>query len=130
DMNEIVFLDRQPFDYVLKRYAAADIFVLPGVTASHGGRDITPNVLMEAMAMKLPVVSTISGAIPEVVENGVSGLLVPPHDEQALAGALVRLIQEPGLRQTYGRNGRRRVEERFDVAKNATAFVSLFGQTY
>jgi len=128
DMNEIVFFGRQSFDYVLKKYEAADIFVLPAVTASHAGRDITPNVLMEAMAMKLPVVTTRSGAIPEVVENGVSGILVPPRDEQALAEALSGLIENDALRETLGRNVRKRVEKRFDINKNVAEFVTLFGQ--
>ena len=127
-MNEIVFFGRQSFNYVLKKYEAAHIFVLPAVTASHGGRDITPNVLMEAMAMKLPVVTTRSGAIPEVVENGVTGILVPPRDEQALAEALSGLIGNDALRETLGRNARKRVEERFDINKNVAEFVTLFGQ--
>ena len=79
--------------------------------------------------MKLPVVSTTSGAIPELVEDGVSGILVPPRDEQALADALVRLLKEPALREALGTNARQRVEERFDIRKNIRAYVTLFGDT-
>jgi len=125
-MDEIEFLGRQPFDFVLQKYGAADLFVLPAVTASHGGRDITPNVLIEAMAMKLPVVSTFSGAIPEIVDDGVCGLLVQPRNEQALAEAILRLIEDPPLARMLGSNARKKVEERFDIQKNIAQFVSLF----
>jgi len=100
--------------------------VLPAVTASHGGRDITPNVLIEAMAMKLPVVSTFSGAIPEIVDDGLSGLLVHPRDEEALAEAILRLIENPAWAEMLGSNARKKVEERFDIQKNIAQFVSLF----
>ena len=70
-----------PFAAVREKYAEADIYVLAAVPASDGRRDVTPNTVIEAMAMALPVVSTRSGAIPELIEDGVSGLLVPPRDE-------------------------------------------------
>jgi colanic acid/amylovoran biosynthesis glycosyltransferase len=124
--EEVVFLGRQTFDRVLEAYQDADIFVLPAVTAKHGGRDITPNAVIEAMAMKLPVVSTLSGAIPEIVENGVSGILLPPRDEEALVQAIVGLIENESLREQLGNNARKRVEERFDIGKNVSDFVTLF----
>jgi glycosyltransferase involved in cell wall biosynthesis len=124
---EVTFLGAQPFDRVLQRYREVDVFVLPAVQSSDGRRDITPNALIEAMAMHLPVVSTQSGAIPEIVEDGVSGLLVPPGDAAALAQAITRLLSDGVLREQLGRNARKRVEERFDVAKNIAAYVALFG---
>jgi glycosyltransferase involved in cell wall biosynthesis len=124
--REVVFLGRQPFDRVLEEYQDAEIFVLPAVTAKHGGRDITPNALIEAMAMKLPVVSTLSGAIPEIVENGVSGILLPPRDEEALVQAIVGLVGNESLREQLGNHARKSVEERFDIGKNISDFVTLF----
>jgi colanic acid/amylovoran biosynthesis glycosyltransferase len=124
--EEVLFLGRQPFAYVLQKYEEADLFVLPAVTASHGGRDITPNALIEAMAMKLPVVSTWSGAIPEIVEDGINGFLVPPRDEQALAQAIIRLLTNPTLAEELGTNARKKVEERFNINKNISQFVTLF----
>jgi len=124
--EEVLFLGRQTFDRVLQEYQDAEIFVLPAVTAKHGGRDITPNAVIEAMAMKLPVVSTLSGAIPEIVENGVSGILLPPRDEEALVQAIIGLSENESLREQLGNNARERVEERFDIDKNVADFVALF----
>ena len=124
--KEIIFRGRQPFVYVLEKYREADIFVLPAVVAKHGGRDITPNVLIEAMAMKLPVVSTTSGAIPEIVEDGVKRYSVSPRDEQALVQAIIRLLTNPTLAEELGTNARKKVEERFNINKNISQFVTLF----
>ena len=124
--EEVLFIGRQPFDRVLEEYQDADIFVLPAVTAKHGGRDITPNALIEAMAMKLAVVSTTSGAIPEIVQNGVSGILLPPRDAGALAATIIQLIENPLFRVELGNNARKRIEERFDSGKNVAHFVGLF----
>ncbi|MFI5365064.1 MAG: glycosyltransferase [Candidatus Binatia bacterium] len=124
---DVTFLGAQPFDRVVEKYREADLVVLPAVQAADGRRDITPNALIEAMAMQLPVVSTRSGAIPEIVEDGVSGLLVPPRDATALAQAIMRLLDDAALRERLGDNARKRVEERFDISKNIAAYVALFG---
>ena len=124
--DAVRFLGAQRFDRVLEKYRAADIFVLPSVIAADGSGDVTPNVVIEAMAMKLPVVSTRSRGIPELVEDGVTGILVPPRDQEALAGAILHLAQDNALRAELGNNGRKRVEERFDIHKNIREFVELF----
>ncbi|MDX2170098.1 MAG: glycosyltransferase [Deltaproteobacteria bacterium] len=115
-----------PFDRVLEHYQRADVFALASTLASDGGRDVTPNVLIEAMAMQLPVVATRMTAIPELVEDRVSGILVPPRHPQALAAALARIADDPDLAATLGINGRRRVEERFDMRRNARQYLALF----
>jgi len=124
--QEVRFLGAQPFTRVLARYKEADVFALPSVIASDGRGDVTPNVVIEAMAMKLPVVSTWVRGIPEIVENEVSGLLVPPGDKEALAQAIIRLSEDPELRVTLGNNARKRIAERFDINNNIKAFVALF----
>ena len=93
--------------------------------AANGGRDITPNVLFEAMACGLPVVSTSTGAIPEIVENGTDGLLVPPADPAALAGAVQRLAGDYGLRQALSVNARKKVAEKFNSARNISTLTAL-----
>lgn len=122
----VFFLGIQPFKKVLAELDYSDIFVLPCVIAKNGGRDISPNALIEAMAMKLPVISTKIAAIPEMIEDGVSGILVSPNDEDSLVEAIIKLIKEPELRKSLGENARKRVEERFDLNKNYSKFVDLF----
>jgi colanic acid/amylovoran biosynthesis glycosyltransferase len=124
--DSVFFLGSQPFKQVLEKYREADIFILPSVIAQDGSRDITPNALIEAMAMKLPVISTTVTGIPEIVEDGVSGMLVPPNDEKALTDALIKLIQDSDLRKRLGENARKRVEEKFDVNKNINRYIDLF----
>lgn len=124
--REVAFSGALSFDRVVDKYACSDIFVLPAVLARDGTRDVTPNALIEAMAMGLPVVSTTVGAIAEIVEHETSGLLVPSRDAAALADAIQRLIGDPGLRSLLGAQARRRVEERFDLATNIQSYAELF----
>lgn len=124
--RRVRFHGAQPFDAVLEWYRRADVFVLPCVVAANGSQDITPNSLIEAMAMRLPVVSTTITALPEIVNDGVHGLLVPPGDAEALADALARLIHDAELRCRLGANARARVQERFDVRRNVAEFATLF----
>lgn len=86
-------------DRLRQLYATCDIFVFPTLL------DLIPNVLREAIAMGLPVVSTPLAAIPEIVEDGRTGLLVPPGDRAALAAALRRLVASPAMREELGRAG-------------------------
>lgn len=118
-----------PFAEVLERYRGSDLVVLPSVVAEDGSRDIIPNVLLEAMALGIPVVATTVTGIPELVDQGVEGLLVPPHDVAALAEALARLIGDPALRAELGRNGRARAERDFDVDRNVARTVELFAES-
>jgi glycosyltransferase involved in cell wall biosynthesis len=123
----VKFWGSQPFAVVKSAMQNADLFVLPCVAARDGSHDITPNSLLEAMAMSLPVISTRSGAIPEIVEDGVSGLLVPPGDEAALANAMSTLISDVTLRSRLGEAARATIVERFDIVRNAATHARLFG---
>jgi glycosyltransferase involved in cell wall biosynthesis len=125
--DTVRFAGPQPFDSVLARYAEADVFVLPAVLAADGRREVTPNALIEAMAMQCAVISTPVGGIAEIVEHGVSGLLVLPRDAAALAAAIARLLGDAALREQLGRAARRRVEQHFDLDRNIARYVELFG---
>jgi colanic acid/amylovoran biosynthesis glycosyltransferase len=83
-------------------------------------------VLMEAMAMEIPCVSTFVAGIPELIRNEVDGILVSPSDDRALAGAIKRLIEEPDLRRRLGEAGRRRVVEKYDLDRNITHLAEIF----
>ncbi|MBN1315745.1 MAG: glycosyltransferase [Anaerolineales bacterium] len=123
---KVVFVGTLPFDRVMDAYKNADIFILPCVLGLDGDRDVTPNTLIEAMAYKIPVISTWLSAIPEIVEDKVNGILVPLGDEQALSDAIVTLAQDAELRKMMGESGRKRVLERFDITKNINQYVDLF----
>ncbi|HWP21007.1 MAG TPA: glycosyltransferase [Burkholderiaceae bacterium] len=104
----------------------ASVFALPSVVTSSGDRDGIPVALMEAMASGTPVVSTYVSGIPELVEDGVSGLLVQPADAQGLAGALRTLLEDRELALRLARGGRETVERNFDVTKEARKLYEAF----
>lgn len=104
----------------------ADILLAPSVTSKDGDQEGTPVVLMEAMAMGLPVVSTQHSGIPELVENGISGFLVPERDVDALVEKLSHLIEHPELWPEMGRAGRAYVEEHYDIDKLNDRLVKIY----
>lgn len=97
-----------------------DVFVLPSIEEPFG------LVCVEAMASELPVVASRVGGIPEIVKDGETGLLVPPADDEALAGALVRLAGDPELRRRLGKAGRARFLELFTVEAMAKKTLELY----
>jgi glycosyltransferase involved in cell wall biosynthesis len=108
------WLGTQPHEVVLKHYRRADVFVLGCEVASNGDRDGIPNVLLESMAMGVPVVATRVSAIPELVENMKSGLLVPPGNPHQLAHAILELLTNDRLRQQVIPTGKQTVSRSFD----------------
>jgi glycosyltransferase involved in cell wall biosynthesis len=100
----------------------SDVFVFPSL---HEGLGIA---LLEAMAMGRPCVASDVGPIPEVVEHGRSGLLVRPGDPDALAEALVTLLQQPELSRRMGERGRQIVREKFDIRQNVRALQALYSE--
>ena len=112
---------------VLARYRAADVFVLSSRVAGDGDRDGLPNVLMEAQSQGLPCIATAVSGIPELIEDGVTGLLVPPRDRDALAGAIARLVADPALRVRLGRAGRVRTLSDFSLERGIDRLVARFG---
>ena len=89
--------------------------------------DGLPNVIMEAQSQGLACISTTLSAIPELIEDGVTGVLVPPDEEEPLAIALARLISDPGLRARLGDSGYRRVRERFSHEQGVEQLALKFG---
>jgi len=95
--------------------------------AGDGDRDGLPNVLMEAQSQGLPCVATDVSGIPELIEDGVTGLLVPPRDRDALARALARLVGDPALRAQLGEAGRERTLRDFSLERGIDRLVQRFG---
>jgi colanic acid/amylovoran biosynthesis glycosyltransferase len=106
-----------------------DVLVAPSVPTKSGKREGIPVVLMEAMASGLPVVASRLSGIPELVIDGVTGALVTPGDASALAGALRRLANDPAVGEAWGRAGRDRVIEGFDLDRNAARLAACFRET-
>ncbi len=126
-LGEAVKLPGALFQEQLVEYLCrADVFVLPCITASNGDMDGVPVSLMEAMCMEIATVSTKVSGIPELIEDGESGLLVPEKDAVALADALQRLLEDEALRARLGRNGRQKIRHEFDVDANAAQLALLF----
>jgi len=112
--KNIFFLGHKSQQEVAELLHQADIFVLPSVMARNGDKEGIPNALREAMATGLPVISTYHSGIPELVENGVSGFLVPEKDITALADRIEYLLEHQTIWSAMGAVGRKNIEEKFD----------------
>ena len=108
------------------RLAHATIFVLPCTREADGGMDNLPTVIMEAMAAGLPVISTPLGGIPEMVEPGVNGELVPERDPAAICAAIEGLIADPQRARRLGDKGRQIAREKFSIETSARQLRELF----
>lgn len=107
-------------------YRMARVFALPCQVTADGDRDGFPNVLAEAMAMGVPVVSTPISGIPEMITDGVHGLLVESGDSRALAAALHRVLTDEALRARLAQSGRQRICECFDSSRTTLMLRDLF----
>ncbi len=106
-----------------RRYlTGADIFIMPSL------KEGLPYAIMEAMAAGLPVIATSVGGIPDLIEPGIHGMLVPPRDERALAEAITTLITEPDLRHAYGSRARQRAEQTFKMEAMTARTFALYDQ--
>lgn len=101
-------------------YASADVLVQPSDAEPFG------RTLIEAMAMRLPVIATAAGGPGEIIENEVSGLLVPPNDPRALSGGIERTIKDKAFADRLAENGRRTVEERFSLKSHVIQVQALY----
>jgi glycosyltransferase involved in cell wall biosynthesis len=112
---------------LLAEYRAADLFALASRVARDGDRDGLPNVLAEAQSQGLACVATRVSGIPELIEDGRTGLLVAPESPQALAQALAALIADPTARGALGEAGRMRVRREFELDANIGRLARRFG---
>jgi glycosyltransferase involved in cell wall biosynthesis len=100
--------------------AEADVFVLPSL------REGIPAALLEAMALRVPVIASSVGGVPEIVEDGVSGFLVRPGNWEEIADRVLDLLNDRNKRELFVANGRKVVAERFDVKKNVKKLEGIF----
>ncbi|TVP48694.1 MAG: colanic acid biosynthesis glycosyltransferase WcaL [Gemmatimonadales bacterium] len=122
----VTFAGSRRRDEVAKLMANAHVFLAPSVTAADGNKEGIPVAIMEAMATGLPVISSRHSGIPELVEDGVTGLLADERDVEGLAERLARLLGEPGLHPRLAAAGRRRVEKEFNSPVLNDRLMGLF----
>ena len=117
-LGEVVkLLGPRPQAEVRRMLAEAQLFVLACVVEKDGGSDNLPTVIMEAMACGTPVISTRVAGVPEMLDDGQTGLLAPPNDPPALAAAMEKLLRDPALTARLAADARRSAEEKFAVGK-------------
>jgi colanic acid/amylovoran biosynthesis glycosyltransferase len=121
----VELLGAVPHERVPELLAASTAMVLPSVRARDGQMEGIPVALMEAMAAGVPVISTRLSGVPELVEDGASGLLVPERDGAALAAAMERIASDPDLGPRLAEGARRTVRERFDRSRNVAVLEGL-----
>jgi len=114
---------------IAERLAHAAVFALPCTHEADGGMDNLPTVIMEAMAAGLPVISTPLAGVPEMVEDGVNGELVPERDPAALADAIERLLADLERARRLGDNGREIAREKFSIETSARQLREIFERT-
>lgn len=116
-LDNVQFDEPVPYDSLVDYYQAADIMVVPSLY------DNSPYTCLEAMSCGLPVIGTSAGGMPEYIDDGVSGIIVPPNEPVKLAEALIDMVMDPVLRETYGIAARKKAVTVFDrkvVAENIT----------
>ncbi len=122
----VCFLGPRPQSEIVREIRQASVCAAPCVLGTDGNRDGLPTVLLEAMALGTPCVATPVTGIPEVVRNGITGLLVPEHDPDALAHAIAELLDHENLRCDVARGARDLIERDFNIDRNSMRLHELF----
>ena len=124
--EQVALIGPRPQSEVIEALHGAAVFAAPCKLADDGDRDGLPTVLLEAMALGTPCVSTDVTGIPEVLRAGATGLTVPQQDPSALADALERMLDDADMRCRISENARRLIEQDFDVDRNAARLRACF----
>ena len=125
---EIIFTGKLSPEDLANEYKTANVFTLPAIVDSKGDTEGLGVVLIEAMELGLPIVASNVGGIPDVVVNGVSGILVPEKDPQALANAYKRLATEPELLQQLLAGAQKRIAECFTWDKIVARQIDVYNK--
>ena len=124
--DRVRLLGAQPYEAVCLAYRRASVFALPCRVAADGDRDGIPNVLLEAVASGVPVVSTPVSGVPELIECDRSGLLVEPNNPAMLADALDRILESPELRARLTEAARAKLDPHFSLDHCSARLLALF----
>jgi len=124
--SQISFPGFISYDRVAEQFGAADVFIMPCIVHASGNRDGLPNVIMEALLHRVPVIATDMAAIGELIEDKVTGFLIPQRDPQALAGAVLQMIRDRDAALAMAERGRARVLQEFNPESNHRRVLELF----
>lgn len=124
--SKIEMLGLRPQSEVINLIQSASVLVAPSVVGKNGDRDGLPTVLLEAMALGTPCVSTDLSGIPEVLHDGETGFMVPQHNPSVLAGVLKLLLSNADLRVQLALRARNLIEAEFDIRRNAAHHRQLY----
>ncbi|MFQ5946240.1 MAG: glycosyltransferase family 4 protein, partial [Anaerolineae bacterium] len=124
--DRVVLVGALSQERVLDTLKRATVMALPCLVSATGDRDGLPTVLLEALAVGLPAISTTLAGIPEIIDHGKTGLLVPPGDPMLLAKAIEEVLANPDLQERLAREGRSKAEEAFNIRKNVLVLGDLF----
>ena len=126
-MNDEILLcgDRTQQD-LITIFQSVTLFILTPIQTEDGDRDGIPNVLLEAMAVGLPVITTAVAGIPELVENNQNGLLYSPHDVEGISSGIIELLNDADKRSQLGRAASKKIIEQFDISQSANRLKALF----
>ena len=127
--DRVTMLGYRTHDEVLEAMARSDVVVAPSIETSSGDAEGIPVTLMEAMAIGTPVVATVTAGVPELITDGVGGVLVPQRDADALAAAVAGLLDDPGLADRLSDAAARAVAESFARDAVVDELVTLFAAT-
>ena len=124
--DEVMLMGDRTQQELISIYQSAALFALTPVQTEDGDRDGIPNVLVEAMAVGLPVITTAVAGIPELVDNNQNGLLFQPHDVEGISSGIIELLRNAEKRRQLGSAGSKKVMEQFDIAQAAKRLKTLF----
>jgi glycosyltransferase involved in cell wall biosynthesis len=127
-IDTVVLRGSLPHADVLREYSRATMFVMPCIVAEDGNRDGIPNVILEAMAYGLPVISTDVSGIPEVVRDQSTGWLTQPRNVEGLSVAMARVLDQPRDAAEVGQRACQFVRQHFDIRQNVGRLIQMFTQ--
>jgi glycosyltransferase involved in cell wall biosynthesis len=124
--GDVVLMGDRPQEELISVYQSASLFVLTPVQTEDGDRDGVPNVLVEAMAVGLPVITTAVAGIPELVDHDQNGLLYQPHDPEGISTGMLELLGNLEKRRQFGSAASKKVREHFNIEQAARQLKTLF----
>jgi glycosyltransferase involved in cell wall biosynthesis len=128
--SEIILNGDRTQQELIDEYQKATVFILTPVQTDDGDRDGIPNVLLEAMAVGLPVITTAVAGIPELVDHDKNGLLYQPHDVEGISSGIIELLNNVNKRSQLGNAASKKVREQFNITQAANCLKTLFVQTH